>query len=239
MDERKYGTKTRSGRPGYHPRFALILFIAILAFNLCSCDKHPQKTIEETTELQVIDGRDDGQGRLSLYRVQAPISWIRHDPLPTDSLKDTTKFLCEFIIMDNDDIIRIAIHNFPSLLISDRISSQAQVARWQRQITSLDPLTTYTIPQSFSGYSGLLFFGEGKMDEKEVAILSWSLQIAPEHYRNLQQEELTKNPSIYSQMRADVTIKAVGPKHSMRKHKQAITKFARSFELIREIPTRT
>jgi len=214
----------------------MVALICALGLNSCSNPTNSVKT--ETTELQIIAGRNEGEGRQSIYRAQVPVNWIRHDSLSEDTLVDTTKALCEFIIMENSDIIRIAIHNFPSMQISDRIPPEAQVARWQRQFESLDKINSTTIPQSFSGYSGLLFSGEGKMQERTVAMLGWSLQLAPEHYRSLLQAATPKTATLYKQMRSDITIKAMGPAELMRKHKQAITDFARTFELIREIPSR-
>jgi hypothetical protein len=213
--------------------------VLILMLCLSSCHTNTNDIKKKAVELQIIAGRDEGKGRESVYRMKVPVNWIRHDPLPTDDLIDTTKALCEFIIMENSEKIRIAIHNFPSMQITDRIPPEAQIARWQRQFDVLDKMQSSTIPQSFSGFSGLLFFGEGIMQGKEVAMLGWSLQLAPEHYRNLQQASSPKISTLYTQMRSDITIKAVGPKMLMHKHKQDITESARSFELIREIPSRT
>ncbi|MBA3817040.1 MAG: hypothetical protein H0X29_11090 [Parachlamydiaceae bacterium] len=215
----------------------LVLVIALTSI-LCACHTKSNIIKKEPTELQVIAGRNEGEGRQPVYRMQTPLSWIRHDPLPSETLLDTTKALCEFIILENSDVIRISIHNFPSMQIDDRIPPQAQVARWERQFNPLDKINSKTIQQSFSGYSGLLFSGEGQIDEKQVAMLAWSLVLAPEHYRMLQQAPSHKTVSLYKQMRSDVTIKAVGTIELMRKHQPAIYSFARTFELIREIPTR-
>lgn len=218
--------------------YGIFAFALLCVFGLNGCSNASAKNRKEITELQTIAGRNEGEGRHPIYRAQAPISWIRHDSLSEDTLTDTTKPLCEFVIMEKDDILRIAIHNFPTDQISERIPPEAQVARWQRQFESLDKIHSLTIPQSFSGYSGLLFIGEGKMHEQNVAVLGWSLQLAPEHYRNLQQNATHKSIFLYRQMRSDVTIKAIGPVHLVQKHKQAIIDFARTFELIKEIPSR-
>ena len=44
---------------------------------------------------------------------------------------------------------------------------------------------------------------------------------------------------LFREMRADVTIKAMGPKELMEANEEEITHFARSFELIEEIPSRS
>jgi len=182
--------------------------------------------------MDVIQGRDNDGPRLPVYRMRVPDSWIRRDPLPGESLIDTTKSLCDFLIYEDDGIIRIFIHNFPTKTIEERIPPSAQVARWQRQFESLVPHESHINPQAFSGYSGLLFTGVGILNNEETMVLAWALQIAPEHCRTL------SNPDSYlnKQMRSDVTIKAMGPVTLMKKHKQAIETVARSFELIEEIP---
>lgn len=70
-------------------------------------------------------------------------------------------------------------------------------------------------------------------------VLGWSLQLSPEHYRMLSHPSSAENEDKYQQMRADVTIKAVGPKALTEKHRTKIMAFARSFELIEEIPVRS
>lgn len=213
---------------------------SFLLFLLSSCDPISYGAAElHSSTLQEIMGRQEGGNRFPVYRIQVPDEWIRRDPLPADTLLDTTKALCEFIILDETQTVRIAIHNFPSMKLEDRIPSTAQVARWQRQFEPLDPVESNVIPQAFSGYSGLLFSGTGRINEKATSTLAWALQLAPEHYRTLSLPKTPEEESLFKQMRADVTIKAIGPKHLMEKYKQTIVIFARSFELILEIPTRT
>lgn len=186
--------------------------------------------------MQEIQGRDYDGKRFEVYRVRVSPDWIRRDPLPNESLSDTTKALCEFLIKDEGGIIRIAIHNFPSESIDQRIPPAAQVARWRQQFEKLLPSDSYTAPQAFSGYSGLLFKGVGTLNGQEMAVLGWSLQIAPEHYRSLSYAPKPEMQPLYREMRADMTIKATGPKTVMQLHEDEISRFARSFELIEEIP---
>jgi hypothetical protein len=209
-----------------------IFFFALCFFN--SCEKS-NSTLANAGFIEEIKGRDEEGKRLAVYRIRVPEEWIRHDPPPEESLVDTTKALCEFIIKDGNQHIRIAIHNFPSERMDQRIPPAAQVARWQRQLSSFDPTDSSTVSQVFNGFVGLLFTGVGQLNGENTKILGWSLQIANEHYRALSNPS-TANAARYRQMRADVTIKAVGPRELMESHSQAITDFAQSFELIEEIP---
>ncbi|MEI8124314.1 MAG: hypothetical protein WCG42_01000 [Parachlamydiaceae bacterium] len=210
------------------PLYRVLLCAFALPFVGCSSPSQQTATVE-----QEIKGRDYEGKRFAVYRVRVPQEWIRRDPLPNESLHDTTKAICEFIIKEDSGIIRIAIHNFASETIDQRIPPSAQIARWQGQFESLSPLESSSTPQSFSGYSGLFFKGVGVLKGEEVMVLGWSLQIAPEHYRMLSRYE-TKE--LNKEMRADVTIKAVGLKELMEIHQEEIDLFAHSFELIEEIP---
>lgn len=212
-----------------------ILAMTVLAC-LTSCGGAPDVT---SIPMQEIRGRGDEKHRLSVYRVRAPEGWIRRDPLSGENLNDTTKALCEFIIMEGSEVARIAIHNFPSAKLEDRVPVEAQVARWRRQFETLNAAECETRLQSFSGYSGLYFQGCGRMQGKPTMVLGWVLQLSPEHYLMLSRSSLSsEEDKVNSQMRSDVTIKAVGPQALMEKHKHEIIEFARTFELIEEIPTR-
>jgi len=172
------------------------------------------------TQTVEICGRDPAH--TLIYRAKVPAAWSHIHPSPTESLTDTTKSICEFTLNE----IRITVHNFPSDAIENRIPPSAQIARWKKQFTTIDTITSSTIPQSFSGFVGLLFEGNGVLNSAKTIMMGWSMQIAPEHYRSL------TNP----QLRADFTIKAVGPTELMAKERKTLIAFARSFELIEEIP---
>ncbi len=209
-------------------------FIIFLLVVLAIAGRNYQDTDPSvSTSVYEINGRN----REPIYRIRVPNEWIWKTPLPKDSLADTTKALFEVIINDTEGIIRITIHNFPSESLEDRISPLSQVARWEHQFDSLEPNNSYTIPQAFSGYTGLLFHGTGILHEKRSVVLGWALQIAPEHYRTLLRMN-EGNALTYKQMRGDVTIKAVGPYSLIEKYETAIIAMARSFELIEEIPQR-
>lgn len=215
-------------------KLALGIALALsLLFN--SCTDAPQDLIP----MQEIKGRDYSGKRFAVYRARIPVDWIRKDTLPEESLADTTKSLCEFIIPGEEGVIRIAVHNFASETLDQRIPPGAQVARWQRQFEVLIPSESSTTPQAFSGYSGLKFKGVGTLNKIATVVLGWSLQLSNEHYRMLSHPQKTADNDIYREMRADVTIKAVGPKNLMDQHEEEIIGFARSFELIEEIPSRS
>lgn len=214
-----------------------LLLLLLLAGCSTKTTNHPP-----TLSYQTINGRDNGipYQRTPVYRVKVPLDWIRQDPEPTESILDSTKALCEFWIVDDSGIdsnnkIRIAIHNFPTERMDQRTPPIAQINRWKRQFTSLASIDTKISPQAFSGYSGMLFEGSGMIKGAQTTVLAWSMQMAPEHYRNI---NLENNP-LGNQMRADFTIKASGPTSLLLKHKSAIVAFANSFELIEDIPGRS
>jgi hypothetical protein len=205
----------------------LVFFCAVL-FVSCSENSEPPHN------WVAISGRDGKP----LYRIKTPHDWNCHH---TDSslLSDSMKALCEFQIEEGDQTIRITIHNFPSSSPEGRIPPMAQIARWKRQFEELSSTDTLIIPQSFSGYIGFYFEGIGKMKEKKMAMMGWALQIAPEHYTTLSYPTAHLSLEKQKQMRADVTIKVIGHPDMVQKHKQTIKRYARSFELIEEIPVRS
>jgi hypothetical protein len=168
--------------------------------------------------------------RLPLYQIKAPSTWTHIIPPSNESLIDTTKFLSEFLIYGDEGVIKITIHNFPTETIESRIPPSAQIARWKQQFSYLDPISIMVSPQSYSGFVGLLFEGTGIINNESMTIIGWSMQLDSTHFRIL------SHPSYFAQLRADVTIKATGPKNLMTKHYSSIYAFARSFELIDEIP---
>lgn len=200
--------------------FAFTISLLLLIANACTSDNKspPHLVVHE------ICGRD--LKHTPLYRVKTPIDWQVKRPDDTESLEDTKKSLCEFLIQEGLNQIRITIHNFPSSSIEERIPPSAQILRWKRQFNDIDPLTVSTIPQSFAGFSGVFFESAGKINEIETTMFGWSMQIAPEHYRRLNENE---------QMRSCITIKVMGPTDFIEKNRNIIVNFSRSFELIDEI----
>jgi hypothetical protein len=62
------------------------------------------------------------------------------------------------------------------------------------------------------------------------------MQLAQEHHLSLEVEHEEFDDKTRRQMRSDFTIKAAGPPRLIEKHREAIIRFAQSFELIHEIP---
>lgn len=220
-----------------------IIYLVLLILTAFSCaEKNAEKKAK--TIYQEITCRDAGSEislRPAIYRVQMPEGWQRHDPSPKESLVDTTKALCEFFIPgENSEKIRITIHNFPFDSLLERIPSNTQTDRWQRQFTSLDPSNMSVIPQSFGGFSGLLFEGSGRLNNQETTILGWAMQLAPEHFTTLSvflnHASSLEETHLLRQIRSDYTIKAIGLTSLVAKHRNSIIQFARSFELIQDIP---
>lgn len=180
------------------------LFLVPLIF-LASCGKleEPKQTYE------LIPGRD----QQNTYRVRVPADWVLKKA--EGSLVDTTLPLCEFWAADS---IRITIHNFPGL----KVPPEAQISRWKRQFDQLSDIQV--VSQAFSGFVGLKSEASGTMQGKDVKLLGWSLQIAPEFAS-----------SVKGQSGADVTIKIVGPSELVDLHYKELERFARSFELIEDL----
>ncbi len=222
---------------------AQILYSVSIMFNLficlillVSCNSSPQNSIASTTS-HPIHGRDEGippYHRTPIYRAKAPGSWQRKDPQSEESIQDSKKALCEFLINNPDGSIRITIHNFPSNQAESRIPPNAQVARWKRQFSQLDAANTLIDQKSWGGFFGLYFEGKGVIEGKSVLVMGWAMQLAPEHYSTL--DAAIEDKVFLKQLRAEYTIKAVGSPQSMEYHRQQIHDFARTFELIEDIP---
>lgn len=218
------------------------LFYLLFALIITACEQ-PVARVQSTW--QEINGRNRDEQHLersAVYRAKVPSGWVRHNSAPHESIVDTTKSLCEFRIAgDGGQEIRVTIHNFPAKQIAERIPPMAQVARWQRQFTRLD--LSNVLAQAYGGFAGMLFEGTGEMGGEQISVLGWSMQLAPEHYyalSGLLAYTQTEEESVaVEQMRADYTIKVVGPQSLVDQHKDEIIAFAHSFELIQELPARS
>lgn len=211
-----------------HP-FLINLTTLSLCF-LASCNtSSPPSTL-----CQSVKGRDEdgSRDRPLLYQAFTPLHWLRKDSPETESIKDTTKSICEFYIQEKDQSIRITIHTFPIEKNFPRIPPIAQVSRWKKQFEEADPLSIQVIPDAHGGFSGLFFEGQGLLKGVLTQVMGWSMQLSEFYVRQFTKDQLHFN----HRQCADYTIKASGPPELMKKHHADLLAFARSFELIEELP---
>ena len=196
------------------------LFLLFLI--LAGCASHP--TAETPCVMTEIVGRDTRP----VYRAKVPETWVSLPP--EGALSDTTKPNAAFLI---DDSVRVTVHSFPTDSFEERISPMAQVERWRRQIA---PLEEVVEGAARAGFIGLFYEGR----HVDHSVLAWSMQLDAEHYLTLQFLEGTpEERAFFKQLRADYTIKVTGPSEVIEKHRRELLEFAKSFELIQEIPKRT
>jgi len=180
-----------------------------------------------SSQLEELEGRLKGS---AIYRAQIPPSWIRV-PLESDAyLHDTTLPIAIFTF----DGIHLTIHNFPTQKIEESVAPDMQAMRWQKQFDSLEAAKNAMTAVAHGGFAGLVFEASGVLKGQRRGVIGMAMQIAPQHYRALSLDPYRERR--FRQMRADYTIKAVGPVESLEKHKEEIISFAESFELIDEIP---
>lgn len=160
-----------------------------------------------------------GRQGVPVYRVRVPVEWER---TAQKASTDTTQPIAEFFI---EGEVRVVVHNFPGMAIPPG----AQIARWKGQFEKLDPAEMHVQGEAWGGFSGLAFTATGLKNGKKLGVLGWAMQLAPEHTRVLSLRPDTED------LRADYTIKAVGPEVLLQKHQREIVQFAHSFELIREV----
>jgi hypothetical protein len=227
----------------YFPNFleSLKCFLVILAFFFMGCSSgDPPKDSESFW--QEISGRDEGEGkfyRVPVYRAKVFPGWVFHEPDAKESIFDTMKANSEFLIEYPEGTIRIAVHNFPVTNKNDRIPPMAQIARWKRQISEIDQVSLKEDLFAHGGFAGTLIEATGLIDEKKISVIAVAMQLDSEHYQVLSQKSGTEEEqNLYRQQSADYTIKASGPPDIVSKKRKEILKFARSFELIEEIPVR-
>jgi len=197
---------------------------------LASCDQH----LPDRDNYLEFAGRE-ARG-IPIYRLKKPDGWTAIVPIDRE-INDTTKPICELLMIDVAGQIRITIHNFPAENQEERIPPQSQLGRWKKQFKEIDHLSEKSAPQSFSGYYGVIFEASGMMKGKEMFMMAWALQMANEHFlaiSTLMNAEPENNS--LRQLRSDITIKAVGPKNLLEKYRDEIMQIARSFEMIQAIP---
>lgn len=181
-----------------------------------------------SNEFTIIYNRGLPEERIAVYRAEVPANWQRKDPAVDNS--DTMMPLSEFIIGHGEEEIRVTVHNFPFVSLNQRPSPVSQISRWKQQMSLFNPLKVTTEMISKGGFTGLYLAAL----EFPIAVLAFSMNMADEHARFL----LTASSRSFHHMRADYTIKAVGPHAAITHKKQEIERFSHSFELIDEIPSR-
>lgn len=210
------------------------LLVNLLLIVLYSCNSSSEHAKTELS-WQEINGRS-GE---AIYRVRVPATWKRLNPAGTEFHEDTTQPICTYFIPDKENQATITIHNFP-VREEKRIPPEAQVERWKQQLRSQEGSLTTVIPQAFAGFIGLRLEGTGTIKNQPVMVMAWAMELAPEHFvalnTQLQQASDAQEAKEIEQQCASYTIKAVGPESVMATHRHQLIAFARSFELIEELP---
>lgn len=206
----------------------ILPLLLLLAFSSCEQpEKRPAKTTEtpatpvipetpvtpatsKTKTLRPITlcGRE---GEQPIYQAEIPLSWKKIDPKSHQNLTDTTLPICSFEAGN----ILITVHNFPYSTLEQRIPPSAQIARWKEQFQIHDGDVT---PSAHGGFGGYRLEAQ---DPNGKGMIAYAMQMTPILFRIL------SNP----QIKADYTIKAVGPIAEIESEKDAIDAFALSFEL--------
>lgn len=212
-----------------------LIVVASLFFTACDSPGEEESDANEIQHILILgrNGKNTLQ-RPAIYHASIPHNWLHHAPPIQQSLTDTMKPIYEMAIHAGDQKIAITLHNFPCDTIETRIPPEAQAARWKRQLVNAEDITI--TPQAFGGFCGLRFEAEGVIDGQKKMIIGWSMQLSPEHFYALNQEHEGLSDEEREQMRADYTIKAVGPLDLVKKYRATIHRFARSFRLIQPIP---
>lgn len=222
----------KSNRSNSKPAKKFVTLLICIFFFVTSCEHH------ESTETawQNFCCRDRGNPaeRLPLYRAKVPVHWTRVDDI--ESVLDSRKPICTFLIGEGDAAIQLSIHTFTYEMFEQRIPPVSQVERWKRQFDELEPTTLIVDQRACGGFTGLSLNVCGLMKQKETAVLGYTMQLAPQHWMALHNDQA--HDFKQKQMSADYTLKAVGSPSSIARWKDDIELFADSFELIDEVPTR-
>lgn len=179
-----------------------------------------------------IQGRDEGHceegiyPRKVLYRARIPHSWQKIEEELSLSVFDTRLPIAVFTIPDDDGELYLHVHSFP--FRGKKIPPQAQVERWQRQWREASPARVGIRSYAHAGFVGLCFEAENK--RKGEKVLAWAMQLAARHDHSLSFWKGTE------ELRGDYTIKVEGKSSAIARHEKEIHLFARSFELIVDLP---
>jgi hypothetical protein len=190
-----------------------MIFFLLLLLVFFSCES-PKPPVVIKTHQMTICGRDAGP---PIYQAEVPLSWKRIDPHSRQNLSDTTLPICSFVVGN----VLITFHNFPYSSLEQRIPPSLQIERWKAQFQVHNGDVS---PVAHGGFGG---FRLEVQDPFGKAMIGYAMQMTPLLFRVL------SNP----QIKADYTIKAVGPISEIEAEKYAIDAFANSFELKDPIPS--
>lgn len=209
-------------------------FIPYCALLLCSCSSPSE---QQSYSWHEILGRDEEAiAREAIYRIRVPAGWqILEQTYP--SVIDTTLPLSEYAYQSDNGWLKATVYNFPTDEIEMRIPIENQAIRWRKQLGG-SQTEEKLAPQSFNGFHGVLYANIGILSGEETAMLAWALHIGKDHYYAIMDEASSKSTAKKRQMRADVAIKVIGSPELLQQQYSEIEAFARSFELIDEIPAR-
>lgn len=186
------------------------MFRLVLLLMVCSsCGDAPDPSPFRD---EVISGRERTG---VVYHALVPPSWERKDPPAGQDLHDTTLPVCSFHVGKE---VLITVHTFPSESVNERIPPMAQIERWKKKAKN------FNVQQvAHGGFGGYRLEAPG--------IIAFSMQLTPILYRSL-----SENGKRFLDLRADYTIKAIGPADEIEEHKTEIDSFAESFELLEALP---
>lgn len=200
-----------------------MIFLLLFCFFFSSCHS-PDQVTEKTPES--FEGRLEG---IPIYQAEIPKSWKKILPEGKRYLSDT---MLPIVTFEVEDVV-VTVHNFPTKTIEERVSPFLQIQRWQKQFDYIEPFSLSIQEIAYGGFSGFSLEAEGIFKGKAKTLMAFAMQLAKEHYYTLSSQP-AKEPK-FRQMRADYTIKVLGKKESVARHRNEILAFAESFELIEEI----
>jgi hypothetical protein len=180
----------------------LIIFLLAILSSCSSEDTH--------SDLVLLRGRESAR---PIYRAEPPPHWTA---LPESaSIKDSREPIASW----KSGEVLIVFHNFPGDI---KIDPMQQVARWKKQITSIEHEELFRV--SHGGFGGVSF--EAYNQDKGMIAFAFKLN-------DLLYQKLTQQNKV--EERADWTLKATGPKDALREIEPELTRFVDSIELIEPI----
>lgn len=141
----------------------------------------------------------------ALYQTEVPLHWQRIEP--EGDLRDTKIPIVSYQIED----ALLTLHTFPYSSFEMRIPPEAQVERWKRQFNNAGEVTQV----AHGGFGGFRHEIEGEM-------IGYAMQLSPVLFKAILDQDI----------RADYTIKCVGPQITLEKYRDEIDDFATNFEWI-------